>query len=61
MTIQWLKVGRVFYLHMETEMEPAASMLHDGEQYRDGAGLPLGPAWKVATKALEDRARKAAR
>ena len=57
----WLGVGRVKYLHVGDSMEPVASMLHDGEQYRDGDGLPLGPVWKTATKALEDKVRKVAK
>jgi hypothetical protein len=57
--LTWLGVGRVKYLHVGDEMAPVASMAHDGEQYRDGEGLPLGPVWKVAVKALEDGVREA--
>ncbi len=55
----WLGVGRVKYLHVGDDIAEVASMTWDGEQYRDQDGLPLGPVWKVATKALEDDVREA--
>lgn len=59
MNLTWLGVGRVKYLHVGDELEPAASMMHDGEQYRDSEGLPLGKNFTKAAKTLEDGVREA--